>query len=205
MVVSYLERMHHLMYEEKIKLEREYQKKLTLLKDNEKFIQTLEKSLDENYESFTPWKIYHESHKKIDSLGEEQKGIETEVQQLKDRIGRCNGFIKEIEGILEIARAEKKASLQKENKSFIEKKEVGSDLEEVFQKAATCVKYMNLDLMRCRLEMQTLFKMIEKLVEKYGGKVSNKSLNGSTWKAEKEKSGENTSDAHVESFEEYFS
>lgn len=179
------------MYEEKIKLEREYQKKLTLLKDNEKFIQTLEKSLDENYESFTPWKIYHESHKKIDSLGEDQKLIESEVRTLKTEIGKMNGFIKEIEGVLEVARSEKQESLKIEDGSLIEKTEVASDLELLRQKILSCLNYMNVDFMRCRLEIQSLYKLSEAMVNKYLGIADAHSLSS-------ESSGSNSTDSTIQ-------
>ena len=83
MIVDYLEKIHQEMYEKKLNLEREIQKKEILLNDNIKFIQALENSLDENFESFTPRSVNQENHLKIDALRNEQKTIESELNDLK--------------------------------------------------------------------------------------------------------------------------
>ena len=90
MIVDYLKKMHHEMYKQKLNLEREFQKKEILLKDNIKFIQTLENSLDENFESFTPRSVNQENHLKIASLVDEQKIIESELQNLRIEISKIN-------------------------------------------------------------------------------------------------------------------
>ncbi|MCI9136469.1 MAG: hypothetical protein HFH48_02730, partial [Lachnospiraceae bacterium] len=90
MVINYLEKLHHEMYEKKINLERERRKKKVLFEDNVKFIQTLENTLDENYESFSPREIEKESHLKIDSLLKEQQEIENEIEYLNSEIWKLD-------------------------------------------------------------------------------------------------------------------
>lgn len=57
MVEEYLEKMYQELYEKKLNLEHEYQRREVLLSNNMKFTQTLQDSLDEEFESFSPRSI----------------------------------------------------------------------------------------------------------------------------------------------------
>ena len=57
MVVKYLDKIYQELYQQKISLESDILKRKHLLEENKRFIQTLEYSLDENYELFFPLKI----------------------------------------------------------------------------------------------------------------------------------------------------
>ena len=97
MVINYLENLYQGLYEKKINLERENQKKEILLRDNIKFVQTLENTLDENYESFSPRKVDEESHHKINSLMDEQRQLEEEIRLNKIEIVDLSIKISELE------------------------------------------------------------------------------------------------------------
>lgn len=174
MVIEYLEKMHHRMYEEKIKLEREYQKEEVVLNDTLKFINTLEESLDENFESFTPWKIYHENHTKIDILKEKQNVIENEMKNLKMKIEQYNKDISEILDVLEYTRND--LLLKKENESINYQKIMDSmiqDYKKIHRKIENCTKFVEIDAVRSRIELQTLSKQIYDSIQKYNKQIKN--------------------------------
>ncbi len=187
MIVDYLERMHHEMYNEKLILEREFQKKEILLKDNIKFIQALEKSLDENFESFTPRSVNQENHSKIDSLMDEQKIIESELNDLSIKISKLNEYLAELESVTKVAR-EKEKSLwnkkelkEKQGKyqrkiieiQEIERQRIARELHDSIVQSLTntihkieiCTKIMDVDTVRCRLELHVISKTIRDIIQ----------------------------------------
>ena len=83
MIEEYLENLYQELYEKKINLEQETQKRETDLDNNIRFIDTLKNSLDEDFELFTPRNVDEENHKKIESLMEEQEIIKNEIHRLQ--------------------------------------------------------------------------------------------------------------------------
>lgn len=194
MVIEYLEKIHHQMYEEKIRLEREYQKKEVSLNDTLKFIHTLEDSLDENFESFTPWKVYHENHSKIDFLKEKQTVIESEMKNLKNKIELYDNNIAELLEILEYTRndllikndatiinsdntSNNIDNVSRETNNFLDKnntfacqKIIDSMMQEfdkIYRKVENCAKFIEVDIPRSRIELQTLSKQVYETIQKY--------------------------------------
>lgn len=187
MIVDYLERMHHEMYNEKLILEREFQKKEILLKDNIKFIQALEKSLDENFESFTPRSVNQANHLKIDSLMDEQKIIESELNDLSIKISKLNAHLAELDSVTKVAREKEKSSLNKKElkekqgkyqRKIIEIQEIErqriarelhdsivQSLTNTIHKIEICTKIMDVDTVRCRLELHVISKTIRDIIQ----------------------------------------
>ena len=101
MVEEYLEKMYQELYEKKLNLEHEYQRREVLLSNNMKFTQTLQDSLDEEFESFSPRSIDEESHRKIDSLLEEQESLQNGMETIQYELSDINDRLKELNVILE--------------------------------------------------------------------------------------------------------
>lgn len=187
MIVDYLEKMHQEMYEKKLNLERECRKKEILRNDNIKFIQALENSLDENFESFSPRDVDQESHLKIESLLEEQKQIELDISELEIEIAKLNTDLTELESVLKFARENEKSSIKKE--SLREKSEIAQqkileiqemerqriaknmhdlaiqNLTNMIHKIEICIKLMDVDPVRCRLELHAASKKIRDIIQ----------------------------------------
>lgn len=187
MIIEYLEKLHHEMYESKLNLEIECHKKEVLLDDNVKFIQALENSLDENFESFSPRDVDFESHLKIESLQKEQKKTEAEIGEFEVEIAKLNTHLAELEHVLKIARENEKSSLIKE--TLDEKKEVDQwnflvmqeiehqrmaknmhdfalqSFTNLIHKIEICTKIMDVDAVRCRLELHAVSKQIRDIIQ----------------------------------------
>lgn len=188
MIIEYLEKLHHEMYESKLNLEMDCHKKQVLLDDNAKFIQALENSLDENFESFSPRDVDFESHLKIESLLKEQEKTEAEIGELEAEIAKLNTHLAELEQVLKIARENEKSSLM--NETLEEKKEevdqwgllLMQEIEHqrlakkihdfslqsftnLIHKIEICTKIMDVDAVRCRLELHAVSKQIRDIIQ----------------------------------------
>lgn len=187
MVTEYLEKIHQEMYEKKVSLERDYKKTELLLKENIQFIYTLENSLDKNYESFSPRDINHKSYEKIESLKEEQSQIQKDSEKLELEISNLNEHLAELEDVLKNVRentraTEDKEILIEEDETFrkkiletqeLERQRIARELHDsivqsltgIVHKIEFCSKLMDMDTVRCKLELQTMSKMVRKIIE----------------------------------------
>lgn len=190
MVEEYLEKLYQEFYEKKLSFEQECQRREVRLRNNKKFIQILEKSLDEDFEMFSPRNVDEESHRKIESLKGEQKSITDGINELQKEISNIDKKIAELEEVLENFRANQRfinvplnqdESLIEESQedNFSEKQKKlnsGSDelknivLPEFIKfayKIEICEKLLNIDNTRCKLELAQIAKDVNELILKY--------------------------------------
>ena len=187
MIIEYLEKIYAEMYEQKVSLEHDYKKNELLLKENIQFIYTLENSLDRNYESFSPRDINHESYEKIENLKEEKSQIEKQEEILRIKISDLNDHLAELEHVLKVVRENTKAVEEKEvlleddeifRKKILETQEmerqriarelhdsIVQSLTSIVHKIEFCTKLMDMDSVRCKLELQTMSKMVKRIIE----------------------------------------
>lgn len=170
MVIEYLEKIYQEMYGRKVSLERDYKKTELLLKENAQFIDTLENSLDKNYESFSPRDINRESYEKIEALKEEKSIIEKDSEELKERILNLTEHLVELEEVLQNLREstreekEKEVLIEEEDKILLHDSMVQS-LTGMIHKIELCTKLMDVDKVRCKLELQNMSKTMKKMIE----------------------------------------
>lgn len=187
MITEYLEKLHEKMYEKKVSLERDYKRNELLLKENLQFIYTLENSLDKNYESFSPLGINRESYAKIESLKKEQSQIVSQSEELKIKIIDLDEHLKELESVLKSVRENIRVENEKNilieddevfRKKILETQEmerqriarelhdsIVQNLTGIVHKLELCTKLMDMDTVRCKLELQTLSKTVRKIIE----------------------------------------
>lgn len=187
MITEYLEKLHEEMYEKKVSLERDYKRNELLLKENLQFIYTLENSLDKNYESFSPLGINRESYAKIESLKKEQSQIVSQSEELKIKIIDLDEHLKELESVLKSVRENIRVENEKNilieddevfRKKILETQEmerqriarelhdsIVQNLTGIVHKLELCTKLMDMDTVRCKLELQTLSKTVRKIIE----------------------------------------
>ncbi len=187
MVVDYLKILHHEMYEQKLNLERELYRKEILIHDNNKFIQALESSLDENFESFSPRALDQESHLKIEALLNDQKIIELEINELQKEISKVDAHLDELETVLKDAREHVKSSLKEEaikkkkkvnqRKIFeiqeMERQRVARNLHDsviqsltnMIHKIEISTKLIDVDSVRCKLELLAISKNVRDIIQ----------------------------------------
>lgn len=187
MITKYLEKIYQEMYEEKISLEHSYQKNEILLRENIQFICTLEGSLDKNSELFSPCSMNYKNYSKIEILKEEQIAIEKKGENLKIRISNINAHLYELESILKVARQSEKIIEDKEismeddeifkrkilETQEMERQRIARDLHDsivqsltnIIHKIELCTKLMDMDPIRCKLELQVISKVVKRSID----------------------------------------
>ena len=186
MVIEYLEKVYQELYERKLNLERDNQRREISLKDNVKFVETLENTLDQNYEFFSPRKVDNESHIKINALLKEQRVLEEDIRKAKIDILDLNVRISELESVLKSARQIKKKSLSghkelkeeqvSQNNVFeiqeIERQRIARDMHDsvvqclasLVHKIELCDKLGEIDPIRSKLELRAMTKNVREII-----------------------------------------
>lgn len=189
MVEEYLEKLYQEFYEKKLSLEQECQRREVRLKNNKKFIHTLEESLDEDFETFSPRNVDEESHMKIESLKEEQKNIISGINEQKIEISNVDKKMEELETVLENFRmtqgyidipSNQGIDIAEANQeiSFAGNQEEGSlslknisnnilpDFTNIYHKIEMCYKLFDVDITRCKLELSQIQKDTNEIIKK---------------------------------------
>lgn len=189
MVEEYLEKLYQEFYERKLNLEQENQRREVRLRNNKKFIHMLEETLDEDFEIFSPRDVDEESHKKIESLKEEQKNIIAGIDELQIEISNINKKMEELEEVLENFRMNYRyidVPLNEEDNIIEENQEAGVsenkeeaslsledfknnillEFTSVPHKIEMCYKLLDVDVARCKLELFQIEKDTNEIIRK---------------------------------------
>ena len=104
MVINYLEKIREKFQCELIEVKLLLNKKLSEQRENIEIIKLLEVNDDPSFEAFTPRPVNSFNKTKIAELKEEQKILEQNITELKDKV---NEIEKEIEEVTEVIRVAK--------------------------------------------------------------------------------------------------
>lgn len=163
MVENFLKNLYQEYYEKKLNLEQENQRLVVELNNNVKLTETLKNSLDEDFESFFPRKVEQDKHMEIDSLTEEQNVISKKISKLQTKIENVDMKIEEVEELLKNIR---------ENQRYIDiplKQDKNNALiinfTSILNKVEMCNKLVDIDPVRCKLELEMIEKNIKKIIQ----------------------------------------
>lgn len=187
MVKQYLEKYKNSLLEEKINCENEYKKLEQKLKESIEFRSLLEEKNDPNFEAFTPYEINSKNKEKIRELTLDEEQIHKKQESLKSRISDFEKQLEELSNVIAVTYENEKTleSLQnrvKENKEerlnilLIEenertriadylKKSSIHNLKNMVHKIELCSGLIDLDSVRCKMEMNSLSNMIDDIVQ----------------------------------------
>lgn len=182
MVEEYLQKLYQELYEQKLNLEQEKQRKEVQLKYNIKFVKVLEESIDEDFEAFSPRKVNEESHKKIVLLMEEQKELKGEIDSLQEKMDDLSNRMEELEEVIENVRqnqgymdvpVNQDENVSEDNKNENKKEEIKLSketrkvipgLKNISHKIEMCGKLLDVDTVRCKLELNGIERNLSKLI-----------------------------------------
>jgi two-component system sensor histidine kinase DegS len=152
------------------------------IKEKKRFIKKLNELIDTSYEKASPYNIYEAEHQQIDELTTK---MEEEMQLLaesKEQLGFCENELAEITGVLEEFETlhsenktllEENEELQNENDALLEREEQYQTavqhlyqssflkMDDIIKRMEMCQKLVDLDPMRCKLELQYVLKMMQ--------------------------------------------
>ena len=176
MVIEYLQQIKDSYFEQKHALEKQLNLLEIQLKENTGMIKMLEETNDSCYELFTPRNVNSKNKAKINELMEEQKSINESIDNLKNSIKEYSSKIEQLDQIveeenreIEIVQEYTEAMTQQNIVSDDEKKSSEDNLldgiKNVLNRVELCSRLIDIDPVRCRLELSSIMKILTNLIE----------------------------------------
>ena len=176
MVIEYLQQIKDSYFEQKHGLEKQLNLLEIQLKENIGMIKMLEETNDSCYELFTPRNVNSKNKAKINELMEEQKTINESIENLKNSIKEYSSKIEQLDQIveeenreIEIVQEYTEAMTQQNIVSDDEKKLSEDNLldgiKNVLNRVELCSRLIDIDPVRCRLELSSVMKILTDLIE----------------------------------------
>lgn len=168
MLKSFLNKLQNDYLEDKLNIEREINNTQIHIRENIEFIKLLEKTNDASYESFTPREVNVRNKDKISELKKEQQRLEEYLEEQKEKYEKSVQCLNEVNEVIECYKADimsKKVFISEELKSSII-----SSLQTVIQKTEFCSRLVEIDPMRCKLELNMISDLLKDIImdtEKY--------------------------------------
>lgn len=184
MVSSYLEKLQNEYLEEKLNIEKELNNLQIQMKENIEFIKLLEEAPDSSFESFTPRAVNPQNKNKIQSLKDDQKVLSEKIEEERKKYSLCVSKMDELSSIIKVA----KKTMIKKNKivpiddeiyrlTLLEMQEnerqrisrelhdsTVQNLTSLVHKAELCSKLVDLDSVRCKLELTMMSKTLREII-----------------------------------------
>ena len=184
MVVEYLEQTKKQFIDKRESLLDEISSLEIKSKENIRMIQMLEDTNDDNFESFSPREVSSYTKSKMVELSEEQKQIQQLLQDYRSEVLEFNLKIDEVTSVIKVAQNENdicNEEISKSKKSNLnvlesvekERQRIARDLHDstvqnltsLVHKSELCMKLIELDPIRCKLELSSMGKILREVIE----------------------------------------
>lgn len=176
MVIEYLQQIKDSYFEQKHALEKQLNLLEIQLKENTGMIKMLEETNDSCYELFTPRNVNSKNKAKINELMEEQKSIIESIENLKNSIKEYSSKIEQLDQIVEEENREIEIvqeyteAMTQQNIVSDDEKESSEDnlldgIKNVLNRVELCSRLIDIDPVRCRLELSSVMKILTDLIE----------------------------------------
>lgn len=184
MVVEYLEQTKKQFIDKRESLLDEISSLEIKSKENIRMIQMLEDTNDDNFESFSPREVSSYNKSKMVELSEEQKQIQQLLKDYRSEVLELNLKIDEVTSVIKVAQNENdicNEEISKSKKSNLnvlesiekERQRIARDLHDstvqnltsLVHKSELCMKLIDLDPIRCKLELSSMGKILREVIE----------------------------------------
>lgn len=185
MVVSYLNKTRNEYLRQRMDLVEKINSCETHLKENIQFVQMLEESNDHSYEAFTPREVKPFNRKKIAELLEEREVITKQITGLQNQLGKLDCNIDELNSVIKFAQENLPDSenalddIDRDMKLTLlrtvekERQRIARDLHDsttqnltaLIHRTELCTKLIEVDPIRCKLELFSLNKSLRDIIE----------------------------------------
>lgn len=202
MVKEYLEKTRDQFYDSRQSLIEKLTTAENHYKENIKLIQMLEDSSDENYEAFTPREVNSYNKNKIREIKEEQNLIEPQLKTLHKQISDIDCKIDEINSIIRVCNTDDAAAdveisevmsdvINEEDSGLFnrvlletvegERQRIARDLHDstvqsltsLLHKTELCLKLLDIDPIRCKLELTSQGKILKDIINELRNMIYN--------------------------------
>lgn len=187
MIISYLEKLQNEYLNENSEIEKDINDLKIHLRETTEFIKLLEENSDPNYESFTPREVNSKNKAKIRELQEEQHKIEESLQYKEAQLAECQKKLSELTTVLDEAKKEvfpgdsdsskteyndeifriKLLETQENERQRISRELHDStvqNLTSLVHKTEFCSKLVEMDPIRCKLELNMMSKTLREII-----------------------------------------
>ena len=184
MVKEYLEKRQSELLFEKFTLEKKLKDLQARLKENEELTHLLEKADDTIYASFSPRSVNQKNKSKIDSLYQEKKSMEETLSLLQENYKVCEANLRELKEALHSIysfEAEYNENVTDDKQTdglevlqYVENEitrfaaqldnTIIHGLHNLFHKTELCENLVEIDPMRCKMELMSLKKSINAIL-----------------------------------------
>lgn len=187
MVKRYLENYKSLLLDEKRNCDDEFKELEQKLRESVEFREILDKKNDPNFEALTPYVLNKKNKEKMAELETEEKEIMKRQEALKLHLNEILDRMAELDSVIAVASENQKAedSFEKEmdyNEIFRlkiletqenERQRIARDLHDssvqnmtnLVHKMELCSKLIELDPIRCKLELMTMSKITHDIID----------------------------------------
>lgn len=183
MITAYLEKLQNEFLKNKLDIEKEINNLQIQIKENVEFIKLLEETNDPNYESFTPREVNVKNKVKIRELKEEQKFLQESLENEQIRYAECVAKMDELINVLKVAKKTMITKNQELNEDEVyrialletqenERKRISRELHDstvqnltsLVHKTELCTKLVDIDPIRCKLELNTMSRTLREII-----------------------------------------
>lgn len=184
MIISFLENLQNDYLKEKLDIEKQISNLKIQLKENVEFIKLLEDTDDPNYQSFTPREINTKNKNKILSLRDEQHTLQKSLEEV---IQRYSENVKKLDEVSDIIKAAKKFFMESNHDKLQDKlygitllearenerQRISRELHDstvqnltgLVHKTELCSKLVDMDAIRCKLELNMMSKTLREIID----------------------------------------
>mgnify|MGYP003293669256 CR=1 FL=1 len=182
MVVSYLEKIREQYQEKRIDANSRLMAVQNEYKENTEFIKLLEVNNDPTFESFTPRQVNGFHKAKIGELEDRQKQLTNIMSDIRGEISSIDSEIYELNSVIKVAK-EKLGSEEFQDEARVklalletqenERQRIARELHDstvqnltsLVHKTEICSKIMDVDPIRCKLELSSMNKILRDVID----------------------------------------
>lgn len=182
MITSFLQDLQSEYLKTKLDIEKEINDLKIHIKENVEFIRLLEETNDPNYESFTPREVNSKTKTKIQELKDDQQLIQEKLEETNTRYSEC---LEKIEELSNVIKESKQSVVQdkQDNEDEVygitlletqenERQRISRELHDstvqnltsLVHKTELCSKLVDIDPVRCKLELNIMSKTLREII-----------------------------------------
>lgn len=185
MVVDYLKKTRDEFVKQQTNLIEKINTCENNLKENIQFVQMLEETNDPSYEAFTPREVNTFNRKKVAELLEERENITNQITELQSQLNMLDCNIYEINSVIKVAQknisdlSNNYGNIDYETRLILlktiekERQRIARDLHDsttqsltsLVHKTELCAKLLDVDPIRCKLELFSVNKLLRDIIE----------------------------------------